>query len=291
MMNELRYRSPSSRPPVVQSYPRQPQYPPTEIQVSGEYTEKRVPELADVTLTIKVVGWDKAAVLKEFKASANTVVEAVAALAPPKRAVAGALVDAEWPVQNPSKPVVRWSTGRLSTRSWEETESSETTSTTAGGGLAFVSTVVTTVDKVQYRTRRKYQSSQAVTATFHDFAALETFVTGITARKNVEFDSIGWRISTQTRKALEAAVIAGAVLDARSTALKLIAPLSDEEPRLRALEIVNGGAAVVQHYAAASSRRAYDSSNGREEDEPKINFEPEPISHQHNVSIKWVVEE
>ncbi|WOO85341.1 uncharacterized protein LOC62_07G008841 [Vanrija pseudolonga] len=283
-------REPQPAPPVLP--PPKPQYPPTEVNTSGKYSEKRTPELADVSLRIKVEGYDKAAVLREFKVSANEVVGAVVSLAPPKVAVtAGSLVDSEWPIKNPDKAIVRWSTGQLSSRSWEEIQSSETTTTTSQGGFSIISTQVgTSVEKTEYTKIRKYSTSQTLSITFHDFDALEVFVTRVTAQKNVEFDSIGWRISDAKRKDLEASVIAGAVLDARALAHKLLAPLVDAPPRLKAVEINNGGG-DSRRIAYMSSAPARDYNNSRDEDEPKINFEPEPIAHEHSVNVKWVVVE
>lgn len=88
-------------------------------------------------------------------------------------------------------------------------------------------------------------------------------------------------------------MIAGAVLDAKALAHKLLAPLVDAPPRLKAVEINNGGNDSRQYASYQSAPMHYRSGGdeGEEEDEPKINFEPQPISHEHSVSIKWVVVE
>lgn len=176
-------REPEPSPaPQLPPQPQKPQYPPTEVNTSGKYSEKRTPELADVSLRIKAEGYDKAGVLREFKIAANEIIQSVTALAPPKVAVAaGSLVDAEWPIKNPDKPVVTWSTGQLSTRSWEETESEKTTTTAKPGGIRFITTdPTTTVETTEYKIVRKYATSQTLSITFHDFGVLELSVTRAT---------------------------------------------------------------------------------------------------------------
>lgn len=127
----------------------------TYLKVKGSHKVERTPELADVTLRVYTEGTNKEKVLSAFKASASEIVGMITPLAPEKADVeAGSAVDAEWPVKDPTKPVVRWRTGRLSTYSWARTS----------------------------RTRES-TAQQYFTITFHDFAALEEFVNDVTVSR------------------------------------------------------------------------------------------------------------
>lgn len=119
-----------------------------QITVAGSHSVERTPELGDVTIRVSADGSDKTKVLKAFKASANDVTGMISRIAPEKTGEAGAAVDAEWPVWDASKPVVSWHTGRLSTSWWGPSKA-------------------------------RYRADQDYSVTFHDFSALEVFVSAV----------------------------------------------------------------------------------------------------------------
>ncbi|KAL1405663.1 hypothetical protein Q8F55_009302 [Vanrija albida] len=256
-------------------------YTTTFLNVAGENRVERTPELADATLKVKVEGYDQQDVLKQFKTAAHDLLESIGVLAPEKQAAAaGSAVDAEWPVKNKDKPVVRYSTGRLSTYSWAE-PTAKIVSKSSGSLFG---------SSGDPNAKRRHHAEQTVTVTFHDFAALEVFVTKAVAKKHVEFAGITWRLSAPTRKALQSAVYAAAVLDAKERALDILAPLSDAPPRLKAVDVSDNSGFNTQAFANQRGGLfgAPGVSSGKV-NEPRISFEPEPIAHSVTLQVKWVV--
>ncbi|WOO85342.1 uncharacterized protein LOC62_07G008842 [Vanrija pseudolonga] len=273
--------SPASAPPnfAAMATNTAAPYTTTFLHVSGENRVERTAELADVTLKTKVEGYDQAEVLRAFKAASGDLLDSIASIAPEKTALAaGSAVDAEWPVKHQDKPVVRYSTGRLSTYSWAESSGKAISSK----GSLFGSTP-------DPNAKRRHFAEQVVTVTFHDFASLEVFVTKALAKKHVEFVNISWRLSRVTRKALQSTVYAAAVLDAKERALDILAPLSDAPPRLKAVEVHDSSAGVGGNVQAYATREAMFGASSSKVDDSRISFVPEPIGHSVTLQVKWVV--
>ena len=248
------------------------------LNVAGSHSVLRTPELCNVAFNVSVETDDASDSANQLKRTMQALTERIRKIAPAQSAAdfVAAQDRDNYPPADPKLPVTTWNVQRLHT--WSHTPYNGGSSSLSRKGPA----------------KKRYVAQTSYRVTFHDFEAMEKFVSELLNTKNVQFDHLSWAISTKSRRAVQTEVRTGAIKDAFAKATDYArAAQSVDQVSLRALHISDDsqGGLYTARGATMAAPAAFHkfSSQSVQESEPSVNFVPEPITIESTVHVRLIV--
>jgi len=250
--------------------------PTTVVNVSGNFTHYRKPELCDVSIRIQHESEDQALSVKTVRDASNELHEYLTSIAP-KDSTAPNSEGGATTVR--SDQIHAWSMSSINTQSW----------------IPYVHWDERKGEK-KPETNRKYRATARFSITYKEWGLLSKMVLEISQRENFLVDHLRWRLTQATQAGLAKTVRAGSLEDAIQKALDYLVPLypSETEDSIKSRLVcisINAGARGSDfesaHIAPMPKARMMSAFGASGSDQEGLNFEPEDVTLNDSISCQF----
>lgn len=229
---------------------------PLKIEMTGEAELSLSPELAVVTLHVEDKGEDQKTVV-------TTVQQATAAIQKHLEPLSTNSTS-----DRPS-PILRWSSGAMSTQRYDEFAYDETT-------------------RQSKRIRQVFRASLDVIASFRDFHVLSESTRELGENPALTIRNVEWILTPETQKALRATAVKQAFDDAQDKATTYA--LAAGKSVATAIEIRDGEVAHAGYGQSRMLAMARGGGGGGEEEQLTLEYVPEDVKYTTSCTVVFHAE-